>query len=232
MSDITVLLTSSHSTGGFPKNLPYMNGSGYMPFPAKKFQRVLETSFEAAGLEIVDGYFDMHSRYFPRNLSLLVLAIETHPDLLLGTRYNGIKTIYGQDRQIVGGIIAEKEKIGNFEFFYYDKIFVIPEWWNNGLAGRMIRAIKETKVPGVLKTSISANNGKYSGESDIVDKIGPYYFHGFGFLDKSTGEDKFPGAKSMFYAAVRRVIEQKPATSLKIKNEVTQDNNLPLFLDN
>lgn len=229
MSDIGVLLTLPSSGRKFPKSLPYGNGSGFVQFPLKKFQQSMGDSFLAMGQQIDEGFFDYQSGKYPHNLSMLALAVETMPDLFYGVDPYDVGRVFGQKREIVGGIVVEKEKIWDFEFNYLNKVFVVPELWNNGLAGRMLRALKELKMPSVLKTSISENSAKYSKYSDATEKIGPYDFHGFNFVDKETGREKFLGAKSKFYAAARHIIEKKPVTVHPIQNGAVPDYNLPLF---
>ena len=226
---IKILLAPPSYDKGLPKSLPYANGSGYLPFPLDKFQRDMRASFSAAGLKIVDGFFDRKSKYYPKHLDMLVLAIEAAPDFFNGVPAYDIGRVYGMSYEIVGSIIAERERIGEFEFHYYTKVFVIEELWNSGLAGKMIHAIKEMKIPGMLKTSKPENHARYAKHSDITEKIGPYYFHGFDFVDKKTGQEKFLGARSKFYAAARHIVENKPVTALPVQSEVAMNSNLPLF---
>lgn len=230
-SGIDVLITLPSSGGKFPKTLPYGDGNGLVHFPLEKYQKLMLDSFQAIGLEIVDGFFDKKSVQYPHNLAMLVLGIERSPDFFYGLQDYDVGKVFGQRREVVGSIIVERENTGDFEFNYYNKVFVVKELWGNGLAGRMLRAMNEAKIPGILKTSDPKNNAIYSRYSDVSIKIGPYYFHGFGFVNKRRKEEEFLGARSKFYAAARHIIETKPVTVHPVQNG-TGTNNMDLFTAN
>ena len=226
---IDVLVTLASYTGQFPKTLPYGNGYGFVPFPLNDFRSRMQGSFNAIDLEVDEGFFDRNSPKYPHNLTLLVLGIEKRPDFFYGLQDHNIGRKFGRKYEIAGGIVVEREKTGNFEFDYYNKVFVDQNLWGNGLAGLMLKVMKETKMPGVLRTSDPVNDAIYSKYGDIKMEICPYYFHGFGFVNKK-GDEKFPGARNKFYAAARHIIQTKPVTVHHIKNGAGT-NNLDLFSD-
>ena len=226
---IGILLVPPSYGGEFPKSLPYRNGDGFLPFPLDGFKKSMKDTFLAVGMDINDGFFDRQTKYYPHNLDMLVLAVEASPDLFQGVGSYDLGTNFGQSYSIVGSVIAEREKTGDFGFHYYNKVFVIEELWSNGLSGRMFKAMQEMRVPGVLKTSNPENDIRYSKHSDVRERIGPYYFHGFGFVDKNSGEERFLGARSKFYAAARHIVENKPVTVYPIRDKIPVDTNLQLF---
>lgn len=183
------------SDGKFPKDL------------LSDLEEKANQSFKTRNMKVIDGYFEEGSQYYPKNLSFLILARDE------------------KEKNLVGGLIATKEAINNFEFAYYDKIFVIPDYRGNGVMKGIIdfaRIEMDNKkiLPSMLRTTDFGLHQEYSKMSDRwAQKKGGaqnirFYVHGFGFLDK-TRKELFEGAEKKFELAANYVAN-KPATAVPI----------------
>ena len=162
----------------------------------------MQASFAVRGMEVVDGYFDPKSGEHPRNLAYFIISYNVQNDKLIRV------------------LIAAKEKLSNgedenFEFIYYDKIFVVPENQKNGIGNRMVSLAREVSdgnsiLPSLLRTSDPEISEYYGELSDIVIKINGYFIHGFGFPE----DPLFKNADDMFKLAAN-YIASKPATAVK-----------------
>ena len=187
-------------------NLATVNGNnGWFPPEVNlgELEKLVQESFATIGRMVVHEYFIQGAELAPKDISFLVLGHETSTG------------------QLASGLIAREYEFQGIRFMCYDKIFVAPEKMGNGLAGDMISAAmdegKKRGIPvGVLRTSSERNDGIYGRYSDIDSlKIGDYFMHGFGFLDKSSGIELYDGAKSIFPMLARHVAE-KPQTTIPI----------------
>ncbi len=172
-----------------------------------ELEQAMQESFATRGMKVVDGYFKEGDAYYPKNLSFFIFARD---------KSNG--------NGLAAGLIAADEKAGDFEFKYYDKIFVAPEYMGNGVMPRMVNLARQISsgsgnnvLPAVLRTSEARLDREYGRLSDIPPyenewHANGYYVRGFGFLDKK-GNEMFKGAKSKFNAAARYV-SSKPATAV------------------
>ena len=165
-------------------------------------EKCMQESFAARGMEVVPDYLVKDSKNYPKNLSFVVFPVDDKNELL-------------------GGLIATEEAAGDFTFTYYDKIFVVPSKWNNGIAKGMIDVANtisqdKNRIPGVLRTSDFGVSQYYKSSSDIVTYglLGIYDVHGFGFKDKKTEEPLFENAEDLFTLAAQYIVT-KPATLIK-----------------
>lgn len=177
-------------------------------FPISELEQAMQDSFATRRMKVVSGYFEEGNDYYPKNLSFFIFA-----------RYNGNRN--GNGNRLVGGLIATDEKAGNFEFKYYDKIFVIPKYMGNGIMPSLVKIARQVSsngknvLPAILRTSDEGLDESYGRLSDIPSygvnwHANGYYVRGFGFLDKN-GKEMFKGAENKFNAAAKYV-SSKPAT--------------------
>lgn len=179
----------------FPKELP-----------PSELEEKMQEAFATRAMVVVNDYFIQGSDSYPQNLSFFVFGRDGN---------NG--------NNLVSGLIATKEEVENFNFTYYDKIFVVPDYEGNGLMKTMIKLARgisygnRTICPAMLRTSSSKLDKKYSELSDIRIEIGDYYLHGFGFLDKESREELFTGAKVKFETMAKYVAsKQKTVVPLEL----------------
>ena len=118
-NEISMLITLPSYGRRFPNTLPYWKNGFQVKFPLDGLEAKINDSFATRGMAILPEYFNPDSDYFPKNLSFFVFGINL------------------DDYEIVSGLIATSEQVGDFKFTYYDKIFVNPELMNNGLMGKM-----------------------------------------------------------------------------------------------
>lgn len=170
--------------------------------PPSELEKKMNQSFKTRGMEVLHGYFVEGTPYYPQNLSFFVYARK------------------GWLKGLASGLIATEEKYedgnGTFIFTYYDKIFVTPPHRGNGLMADMIKVARmshksssQGPLPALLRTSDFELNEAYEKLSDMGTKLGEFYIHGFGFLDKGTETELFEGAKDKFYAAANYIASKK-----------------------
>lgn len=147
---------------------------------------LLNTSFGVRNLRVVEGYL---SPDLDSTLCHLVRA-ERH-----GSKVLGIPFPFSVHPEGAGVLIGTYETTETgFEFVYYDKIAVAPPYQGNGVMKSLIRKSREEitgnaendgrLMPSILRTSDEKISKRYESSSDISVKVGSYYIHGFGFLDK------------------------------------------------
>lgn len=189
--------------------------------PTALLEKILNESFLESGREIIEGYFDVNSEYYPTNLWFCVCALKKGD-------------FYKDAGELVGGLIATKEKIktdlmpeGEFTFKYIDKFGVIPAHQENGVGKNMMNAglyfysEGEEILPAVLRTSVLQSHEYYLKRSDniyepVISKQGTeYYVHGFGFKDKTTMRGLFPNAEGIFRKVVAPYVAAMPPTLVK-----------------
>lgn len=175
-------------------------------FSIGNLEKVLQESFESEGMIVVPEYFVKGSEAYPKNLAFFVLA-----SYQLGNEE-------GSGRKLIAEAIATNERIGNFEFWYIDKFGVVPAHQGKGVGGCMLQIatqLIEPKKPAVLRTSIAKPSKFYSKYSDATTTEqttdGNFYIHGFGFRDRTTGQELFEGAMKEFELAAGYVAS-KPRT--------------------
>ena len=171
--------------------------------PSKnELEDILQDAFGAWGKRVIDGYFIEGSGYYPQNLAFFVVPYHWN----------------GNERVWIGSLIATDEKVGDFEFTYYDKIGLIREYQGNDIMRNMIRKArlvtdkKGVIKPSILRTSEERLNERYAEESDIKTptKINGFYVHGFGF---KGGE-----AELFNFSLAAQYIASKPSTVIPIES--------------
>ena len=165
-----------------------------------KLEEVLQRAFQSEGRSIIDSYFQPGSPEYPQRLEFVVGATKS------------IK-----EEPLAGALVATLEKVGNIEFIYYDKIGVASPHQDNGVMGRLLAYAAEAGANrgifiAALRTTIPKAHERYNSKSDISTKIGEYNIHGFGFVDKETGKEKFAGAIKQFREIARYIASLPPTT--------------------
>ena len=148
---------------------PDVNGGFPLGLPLSELEQTVQEAFATRDMCVIPEYFEPGSEYFPE-LAFVVYV-----------RDNGNKFT------LAGGVIATNEQVGDFEFTYYDKIFVSPEYQRNGIMTKLLGLARQVSggkgvKPSVLKTSDGHLDKKYGKLSDINLHYEGYYVHGFGFF--------------------------------------------------
>ena len=183
---------------------PYQTRDQFPPdFRLASLEGVLQRSFLSEGKRIVGSYFVLGSPEYPQHLEFVVQA---HENI--------------SSEPMIGALVATTEKAGGVKFIYYDKVGVDPPYHNYGVAGKMFELAAKAGAnrrisTAALRTTISASDGKYEGKSDIRICVNQFYIHGFGFVDKATGKELFPGARKKF-GEIAGYIASLPPTAVPI----------------
>lgn len=157
-----------------------------------ELEALLNHSFGTRKLELDKGYLNKDSTAYPTDLSFLV-------------------SVKGKEDEYIGILISQDKEIEGFEFNYYDKIAVHPNYQNNGVMTDLIQTAlamgdKNCNIqPSLLRTSDSDISQKYEKLSDNVTEIGGYFVHGFGFFDKDKGNPLIENAQEKFETAAKYV---------------------------
>lgn len=179
-------------------------------------EALLNSSFGVRNLRVVDGFLspDLDNR-----LCHLVKA-ERKGSKVLGIPFPFLA--HSEDAGVLIGTYETAET--GFEFVYYDKIAVAPLYQGNGVMKSMIRKSRKeitgnsendgSILPSILRTSDEKVSKKYESSSDICIKVGEYYIHGFGFLDKHK-RPLFEDAAQKFNEAAY-LVAAKPPTVVPI----------------
>ena len=188
----------------FSKEVPSTGRKFPSEIPTGELELRMQQSFLTRNKWVKRGYFAEGDKNYPDNLAFFV---------------------YGRDKsksnQLVSGLVATQEETEGFNFIYYDKIFVIPNYRQNGLTPSMINLAREVRADNkdggseallsVLRTSDPDLHHAYSKISDTWTQIDGYFVHGFGFVSKKTKAEMFEGAKEKF-DIVAQYVASKPAT--------------------
>ena len=193
-----------------------------LPNPEGKWEELLQQSYRTRDMGVHPDYFVKGSPLHPKNLAFFVLP------------YYRWANQYGQGEKLAGEAIVTKESvklfIGNieeaFNFWYLDKLAVIPKHQHNGIGPATIRTISyvEPVMPIVARTSSrSLDQTFYMPLSDISLPVktdmqtedGFWYVHGFGFLNKDDKSEKIHNARIKFIRAAQNVALM-PQTTLPI----------------
>lgn len=172
--------------------------------PKSELERILQDSFASEGRKVLDGYFIEGNPLYPANLSFFVFPYVKKDDAKIW----------------IASLIATTEVVEGFTFTYVDKAGVLPEWQGNGVGSGMIGVARmvqcgKSVYPVVLRTSIPKAHESYKKRSDICKATGEFNVHGYGFLNKETGEELFKDAEHKFDLAAG-YIASKPRTVVPI----------------
>lgn len=202
---------------------PFHNNHFPSEFKIGELEQILQQSYSTRGRMVVPEYFVEGSCYYPENPSFLVIP------------YYGWVNQLGRGKVKVGEVIVTNEKIKvfvndkqeDFEFGYIDKFGIVPKYQENGIGNRTLNVtVKLIAKPTILRTSDVESHKWYSKRSDIngtvLEKSGLFYTHGFGFLDKNSGEELFGGARGKFTQASISVAI-KPMTVVPIGSFIGVD---------
>ncbi len=185
--------------------IPYRPEDGISPHSELgNLEGVLQEAFRSEGKRIIRAYFEPRSPIYPQRLEFVVEATKAV-----------------EDEPLAGALVATLETTGSIKFVYYDKIGVAPPYQDNGVMGRLLtHAAKAGANRGIyisaLRTTIPRAHKRYTIKSDIRTKIRKYYIHGFGFIDKKTGREKFDNARKKF-REIARYIASLPPTAVPIE---------------
>ncbi len=146
--------------------------SGYLDLG--ELEKLLNDSFGVRDMELVRGYFDKNSPSYPSGVSFLVLT----------------QDIAQEGSPLAGILLAETKGIHGFNFDYYDKIAVHPDYQKNGVMTNLVQIARNIGdqdgqiPPALLRTSDAEISKSYDKLSDVVVKMGDYYIHGYGFFNE------------------------------------------------
>lgn len=171
-------------------------------FRLREVAGVLQTAFRSVGRRVIDQYFDEGSHYYPHDLEFVVEAARNT-----------------KAEPLVGTIIARLLEINGLSIIYYDKVGVTRRYQSNGVSAGMFQLAAEAGqnreiTIAALRTSIPSAHERYWRRSDITDFLDPYHIHGFGLLDKETGQELIPDARSIFKEITRHIASLPPTTVL------------------
>ena len=145
--------------------------SGYLDLG--ELEKLLNDSFGVRDMELVRGYFDKNSPSYPSGVSFLVLT----------------QDIAQEGSPLAGILLAETKGIHGFNFDYYDKIAVHPDYQKDGVMTNLVQIARNIGdqdgqiPPALLRTSDAEISKSYDKLSDVVVKMGDYYIHGYGFFN-------------------------------------------------
>jgi len=111
-----------------------------------------------------------------------------------------------------GALVAKSKEFNGFNFDYYDKVAVAPEYLENGVMKDMLGFAREVgnkdfEVPPALSLTDNPIVDKVYGTiSDVSTKIGDIYVHGFGFFGLD-GVPLLENALGKFQLAAHYVVD-------------------------
>ncbi|MAG91971.1 hypothetical protein CMO83_04815 [Candidatus Woesearchaeota archaeon] len=173
-------------------------------FPPELFGAVQEST-QRAFLHQRNSLVDRE--FFQRNNPLSPTRLEA---LVIGGAANG---------EMASNSMVEDYIVDGIRFKYVNKASVAPPHNGNGLLVDMMDEViayaqaMNPNIPVVVRTSVKEiSQGHYAEIDDIRTERDGYYIHGFGFLERGTGKERFEGARSAFLDKIAPYIAAKPST--------------------